>query len=319
MAGLRRERIFMRLVVAFMCLMSSCIVGHRSKILSYDTKKQIFLMCIRTDGAARSVACLLDDGIVSVNIRDDRGNTLLHKAAAYGNYALAKVLLERGAAVNARNSNGATPLHALVESGFATPHFIRMLLHQGADYAAGDLSWNTPLHYAARSYRHLAAKMLYEELILHEVVKRYTESRTKIMYVLYHCKRQGLSKDIAHFILLKGPELRQALAIVLANHLIKGGWQALKPLENTILYRQGNAKIIARNLMACCGGTLVAFAKKVNFHAQEAFDVADVRQRSTFTPERLRGSRSLIRSLARQLEKLAKDASTALPSSLSSY
>jgi len=75
----------------------------------------------------------------------------LHDAASKGDAATVKRLLQGGtfrrpADVNARDSDGDTPLHLAAESGCAEA--VRLLLQDGGDVHAREEGGNTPLHRA---------------------------------------------------------------------------------------------------------------------------------------------------------------------------
>ena len=83
-----------------------------------------------------------------VNARDYYGNTLLHHAACNNRKEVINLLLANGAAVNAKNGYGGMPLHSAaseVYSGGATCQ----LLAAGAEVNAKDNHGTTPLHGAA--------------------------------------------------------------------------------------------------------------------------------------------------------------------------
>jgi ankyrin repeat protein len=65
------------------------------------------------------------------------------------NYGVAKLLLEKGANVSARNGEGKTPLHRAVLTNQTS--IVELLLAKGADINAVDDDGNTPLHWAALS------------------------------------------------------------------------------------------------------------------------------------------------------------------------
>jgi len=97
-----------------------------------------------------------------VNARDSEGETPLHKNFSYG---FAKALLEGGADVNARNSEGDTPLHGLSRfDWFYLENRIlaKALLEGGADVNARNSKGKTPLHCLSRSDGTDAAKLLIE-------------------------------------------------------------------------------------------------------------------------------------------------------------
>jgi ankyrin repeat protein len=90
------------------------------------------------------------------------GNTPLHRAAAKGQLEVVRSLLAKGAAVNARNDGGQTPLHlACLDAKTSSPEVPDLLLLQGAEVNAVDEAGNTPLHEAAQAGRpELVGKLL---------------------------------------------------------------------------------------------------------------------------------------------------------------
>jgi len=76
----------------------------------------------------------------------------LHKAVANGNLEQVRLLITRGASVNAKDSEGRTPLFYAVENDHIL--MFDLLIAKGADIDAKDKVGDTPLHYAARVVRH---------------------------------------------------------------------------------------------------------------------------------------------------------------------
>jgi truncated hemoglobin YjbI/ankyrin repeat protein len=74
--------------------------------------------------------------------------TPLHMAARRGNLAVAQVLLNGGAALEARDKKGETPLRRAVNCGH--PEFVSLLLAHGADVNTRDKHGRTPLQAARR-------------------------------------------------------------------------------------------------------------------------------------------------------------------------
>jgi hemoglobin len=74
--------------------------------------------------------------------------TPLHMAARRGNLAVAQVLLNGGAALEARDKKGETPLRRAVNCGH--PGFVSLLLAHGADVTTRDKHGRTPLQAARR-------------------------------------------------------------------------------------------------------------------------------------------------------------------------
>lgn len=98
----------------------------------------------------RKVRLMLGKG--NIAYKDQVGNTGLHRAAFFGDEALAKVLLERGIDITARGPDEQTALHLAVISGSAA--VVRgMVENYGADIAIQDKYGNTPLHLAIQYKR----------------------------------------------------------------------------------------------------------------------------------------------------------------------
>jgi hypothetical protein len=113
------------------------------------------------NGDTARVRELLRKG-ANANAKDRGGWTPLHWAAFWGHVDVAKLLLEHGADVNAKESvYDATPLHVAAATGHAD--VARLLLEHGADvnakYGDSDL---TPLHVAALYGHADVARLLLE-------------------------------------------------------------------------------------------------------------------------------------------------------------
>jgi ankyrin repeat protein len=81
-----------------------------------------------------------------INVKDNDGETPLHRAAASGlGGDLTELLLSNNADVNAKNKEGLTPLHWATKNGGTIE--IGLLLARGADVNARDNNGYTPLHY----------------------------------------------------------------------------------------------------------------------------------------------------------------------------
>ncbi len=76
------------------------------------------------------------------------GETPLARAALFVRMEIAELLLENGADVNARNVTGMTPLHWAVYLGFQDDDVIELLLEAGADVNAKTKEGQTPVDLA---------------------------------------------------------------------------------------------------------------------------------------------------------------------------
>jgi hypothetical protein len=97
--------------------------------------------------------------LAGISLQLYAGDTALHVAAAAYDAVLARLLLDRGADVRARNRRGAEPLHAAVTGAPGSHHWdpprqcamIACLLDAGADPEATAAGGVTPLHRAVRN------------------------------------------------------------------------------------------------------------------------------------------------------------------------
>jgi ankyrin repeat protein len=83
--------------------------------------------------------------------RNSLKNTPLHAATAAGHSAIAVLLIERGADVNAQDAGAHTPLHIAAENGLV--EVVKALVASGADLLAVDHGDKTPLARAAARNR----------------------------------------------------------------------------------------------------------------------------------------------------------------------
>ncbi|XP_077361293.1 receptor-interacting serine/threonine-protein kinase 4 [Festucalex cinctus] len=90
---------------------------------------------------------LLGRRSTNVNAKDEDQYTALHWAAQNGDEAMARLLLDRGAAINETDGQGRTPAHVACQHG--QENVVRVLLSRGADVRVkGKDDW-TALHLAA--------------------------------------------------------------------------------------------------------------------------------------------------------------------------
>ena len=96
-----------------------------------------------------------------INETDIEGMTALHRAAMEGHLAIARLLLKKGANIDARDHRNTTALHMVVDIG--NEGLVRLLLEKGADVNAKGQFIRTALHLAAKSGNEGLFRLLLEK------------------------------------------------------------------------------------------------------------------------------------------------------------
>ncbi len=99
-----------------------------------------------SNGNSDIVRLLLEHG-ASIDAKDSNGNTVLHDAAYNGNVQILNLLLEKNVEVNRQNNSGLTALHFVVQGGCLDA--VKLLLSHNASISLQDNDGDTVLHYAA--------------------------------------------------------------------------------------------------------------------------------------------------------------------------
>ena len=106
-------------------------------------------------GRTQDLAALLLDLGAKVDRRDTQGRTSLHWAALTGEKQYLEFLLEKGADINAPDGEGDTPLHVAARHG--REDIAALLLTHGADVSARNRKGQTPLMLAEeKGYKGIA-------------------------------------------------------------------------------------------------------------------------------------------------------------------
>ncbi|XP_045614420.1 uncharacterized protein [Procambarus clarkii] len=128
------------------------LIGKKADMAKTNRKNQGFLqlvgqqlMPVVESGDCEVLVQWLDWGLSP----DTKGNlhwSILHHAAARGQLNIVSLLIERGANINAEDSNRTTPLHTASFHGHL--RVVDLLADAGANLNAADQRGNTPLHSA---------------------------------------------------------------------------------------------------------------------------------------------------------------------------
>ena len=89
------------------------------------------LIAAAYDGAVESARLMIVKG-ANVNARDESGVTVLNQAANVNNLEVARILLAKGANVNIADNGGFTPLHGAATNAYRGGALVKLLLEHGA-------------------------------------------------------------------------------------------------------------------------------------------------------------------------------------------
>ena len=124
------------------------------------------------------------------------GWTCLMTAAANGHLAICRLLLDKGAQLEAKNSYGFTPLHSAAARGHVK--IVRLLCNRGADVEARGKNGSRPLHSAAWKGHISVVKELIEERNA-EINARTDDGRTALRWA-----RVSNIHDVAAYLISHG-------------------------------------------------------------------------------------------------------------------
>ena len=150
------------------------------------------------------IACTLSLALLALSMGCGRHPLVydsIHEAAAKGNLADVKRHIQRGAAINARDEYGKTPLMNACEH--SSSKVVIYLVDSGADINLWDKTGKTPVIYAALS----GNKSLLEYLVQQDasVISKDQEGMTPLMYA-----SQRGEHEAVYFLVNKGADIHAA-------------------------------------------------------------------------------------------------------------
>jgi ankyrin repeat protein len=152
------------------------------------------------DGDVAEAGRLLDEDGRLVEARVGRGNTLLHLAAGRGHVGMVRLLLERGADIEASTHLGVTPLHCSLFPS-SNEGVLELMLDWGADASKTGPREATPLMMASSQGRTGAVKRLLRSLGGQELNAQMDSGATAFLAACYVGRA-----DIARLLLLEGAD-----------------------------------------------------------------------------------------------------------------
>ena len=151
--------LFLAAFCGFNRLVKHLIIAHAPDVNAEGVDRFSALHGASRSGQVDSARILLDSG-AHVDARNSFGNTPLHQASWFGHLKSAQLLLERGVDLNARADSQSTPLHMASNQGHLES--VRLLLDHGADVNLHGIEGLTPYEVATQHGHYGVAQLLLE-------------------------------------------------------------------------------------------------------------------------------------------------------------
>jgi hypothetical protein len=156
-------------------------------------RTQLYYFCSK--GMISSVKRMLEMKSIDVEARKggrENGSTCLTNAARKGHLDICRLLIDKGADIEAKDREGWTPLHLVARRGHI--EIARLLCDRGADIEALDKSEWRPLHWAAK-YGHISIVKELIEVRNADINARDEDGRTALWMA-----RENNRVDIAAYL-----------------------------------------------------------------------------------------------------------------------
>jgi ankyrin repeat protein len=176
-----------------------CEWGDQAEAPQWGLMEEFF-RAIREGNEGEVIRLLDADPALLENREDDDGDRPLTSAALYGQLGVTRLLIERGANINATGYDGNTALHYAAEEGYE--EVATLLFHKGAHTNTGNDYGATPLMRACANGRLGLVKMLLQ----HMGGQGLDERNPLSGWTQLHYAANGGREQAVRFLLLAGAD-----------------------------------------------------------------------------------------------------------------
>ena len=180
------------------------LLPYKERLLVGDDKRNnpLHSWMIESSGNLAVLKMLLQFQPNFLNIKNQRGETAVHlgmkNEKLFKNVEMIEIFQDFGADFHARDLEGNTPLHLLVQNKGLTLPFLLALFSVGADPMAENEKGETPLHLAAKYNENVMIIMAFEKMGVDFNV-RDKKGNTPLHLAAAHNRNPGLLKAILSF------------------------------------------------------------------------------------------------------------------------
>jgi ankyrin repeat protein len=208
-----RDRRFEQTMLHFLCKrpqqgrsvpLARLLIQRGADTTAKDARSDTILFCAIWNYSCPIVTVLLENG-VDPNAADTFGVTALHFAcdAPWDNAEMIHLLIAGGANIEARSSDGDTPLTALDQP---RPRVMAALLEHGADAGVHNKRRETPLHWAS-TWFNSDHQELAKSLLEHGAIVNATDNRGRTPLHWVFKSYRGDCRFMAKFLLENGADV----------------------------------------------------------------------------------------------------------------
>lgn len=161
-----------------------------------------------------SIAEVLIENKIGINLKDEEGNTPLHIAVTKNDQEIVKSLIENGAKINLKDKYGRTPLHCAAIRN--NREMVNLLIDNGANINLQSNYYGAPLHYAAEDGYLEIVKLLVNA---NANIKLQNKSGERPL----HCAARRNQREIVEFLIKSGtkPNLKDKYGWTALHHAAK--------------------------------------------------------------------------------------------------